>query len=327
MKSTKFLFIIITAVVVASFSVVRSQSVTIKQIWEGRNYASFTSMADYEGYLYCAFREANSHADISGQDKGVIRIIKSRKGKKWELFTTYSLPGQDLRDPKLAVSPDGRLMLLTEAVVYNNGETLSRQTHVGFINKEGECSKLQPIIIDPKMTYNWLWDFCWGEKDGYGFTYIPSFSLLQTEDGVNYKVKYHKAFEDKATETSIAVSSDHKLYAFIRNENSSHFGVSTENTCDIWDWYPMEKLGCPKLFFDGQDLYLVAKRYSPSPKTVLYEVDVKDYSFNEIASLPSARDFSYPGIVKRGRFFYVSYYLGDGVKSSIYLAIIKCNKK
>ena len=144
-----------------------------------------------------------------------------------------------------------------------------------------------------------------------------------TENGIDYEVKYSKQFDDRATETTVAVSDDQRLFAVIRNEESSHLGFSSEVNPEKWAWTKMEKLGCPKLLFTDGELFLVAKKYKPDPKTVLYIINTEDGSFKEVASFPSARDFSYPGIVKRGNTFFISYYLGDGTNSSVYLAKVK----
>ena len=58
---------------------------------------------------FCTFREGESHVSYDGS----IRVISSSDGENWSSTAHIrGRPEQDLRDPKLVVAPDGRLMLL-----------------------------------------------------------------------------------------------------------------------------------------------------------------------------------------------------------------------
>ena len=81
-----------------------SYSVSTTRIWEGP-YCAFTSLVEFKGRYYCAFREASSHLfDADGHAaEGVSRIIVSDDGTHWRSAAMLAKSGLDLRDPKLSV--------------------------------------------------------------------------------------------------------------------------------------------------------------------------------------------------------------------------------
>lgn len=77
-----------------------------RRIWDQAPHSAFTGLIDYEGKLYCCFREAKSHVpQLTGED-GKIRILVSDTGEAWEPFALVESQGTDLRDPQLSRTPD-----------------------------------------------------------------------------------------------------------------------------------------------------------------------------------------------------------------------------
>ena len=87
-------------------------SVRVERIWD-RGYSAFPSIVRYKGAMYVSFREGVSHIfDENGIAAGRTRILRSRNGRRWKSVALLSKEGYDLRDPKLSVTPDGRLMVI-----------------------------------------------------------------------------------------------------------------------------------------------------------------------------------------------------------------------
>ena len=131
--------------------------ISTRKIYTGKPYASFTSLVNHEGRFYCAFREAKKHYDPSGEDVGVVKILYSKDGKRWQSFLTYSVDGIDLRDPKLTVTPEGKIMLLVEEVKYEKKVAVLRKTCVSFFSSNKLHTELLPISFMSDMKWNWLW--------------------------------------------------------------------------------------------------------------------------------------------------------------------------
>ena len=105
------------------------QIISAEKIWSHAPHNAFTDLIRFRDRWWCVFREAQAH-DAPG---GILRVLKSETGGSWESAATVRERGIDLRDPKLSVTPDGRLMLLMGGCVYDDeGEYLTRAPRVSF---------------------------------------------------------------------------------------------------------------------------------------------------------------------------------------------------
>ena len=102
-----------------------------RRIWDKAPHNAFTDLIRFKDRWYCVFREAEGH----GSQDGVLRVITSPDGANWKSAALIRLTPQDfghlqpkvppkgermdLRDPKLCITPDGRLMLST-GMYYND---------------------------------------------------------------------------------------------------------------------------------------------------------------------------------------------------------------
>lgn len=91
-----------------------AEIVEVKKIWDAGGHNAFTDLVRWHDRWWCTFRESEAHV---GGD-GVIRILTSSDGAKWESAATLIEKDVDLRDPKLSEMPDGRLMLVCGGSIY-----------------------------------------------------------------------------------------------------------------------------------------------------------------------------------------------------------------
>ena len=103
----------------------RGQTVTqlesLEMIWDHAPHNAFTDLIRFQDRWWCVFREAAGH-DAPG---GIVRVLTSKTGAMWESAARVEERDIDLRDPKLSVTPDGRLMLLMGGCVYDDGRRIS----------------------------------------------------------------------------------------------------------------------------------------------------------------------------------------------------------
>jgi hypothetical protein len=90
--------------------------VDTRKIWDGAPHNAFTDLIRFGDAWICVFRESTSH--VPGTN-GVIRVLRSSDTKTWESVAAVSENGVDLRDPKVSIAPDGRLMLLAGGSIYD----------------------------------------------------------------------------------------------------------------------------------------------------------------------------------------------------------------
>src|SRR5262245_54562329 len=106
-------------VLTPAISAAEPEIVSVARIWDRGKHNAFTDLIRWHDKWYCTFREADAHV---GGD-GVLRVLESADGKKWESVAGLTESGIDLRDPKLSVTPDDRLMIVAGGSVYE-GKTL-----------------------------------------------------------------------------------------------------------------------------------------------------------------------------------------------------------
>ena len=328
--------------------------IRVDKVWDNGMYNAFTSLVEFNGRYYIAFREETGH--IWGDDdkaEGKIRILESRNGRKWESVAILSIEGYDLRDPNLTITPDGRLMLSTMRALYKGRNRLSGVSMVAFSNNGRDFGDLTPVVMEnPCATgFDWIWKLAWG-KDGngrdaaYGVCYsgIPNpetdlesnttvTALLKTYDGVNYSfvAKLPFAPEEFSNETAPLFLPDGRLALWVRREKGGthgYWGVSAA-PYDKWEFKDMGmRLGGPFLCNLDDDTIVACSRSYNMPtsyRTVLMSCTAEG-DFREVCILPSggdAGDTAYAGMIVVKDELWVSYYSRKGAtRPSIYLARI-----
>src|SRR2546429_6325023 len=112
----------ITTVAVLAFLIVAhpargagAELIEVKKIWDQAPHNAFTGLLKWKDAWYCVFREGSGH--IPGTD-GKIRLLRSTDGEKWESAALIAEKTVDLREPKICVTPDERLMIVMGGLVY-----------------------------------------------------------------------------------------------------------------------------------------------------------------------------------------------------------------
>ncbi len=290
------------------------------KIWSGENYAAFTSLVFHNGCFYCAFRNANKHADVTGSDCGVIRIIRSKNGEKWEECLNFSDKGYDLRDPQLSVTPEQKMLLISNKVKYKDGKANFRKTYSAIIENGTTYSSLKPIEFAPPLERHWLWNVDWIDGNAYGFIYSPYFAFVMSRDGIHYQILEKIKLEDSPSEASL-IKWKNKYVTVVRRNTNSLIGIYYKNK---WKWFDsQQKVACPKLISIKGNIYVVGRYYGEKKQIGLFKVDMNKKFLKHVLSIPCKSDGAYPGVVYRDRILYISYYSGDGKHSDIYLAKVK----
>ena len=165
--------------------------ISVDRIWDRAAHNAFTGLIDFNGTLYCTFRESDGHVS---EINGTIRVIASDDGQNWYSVAHLFERGVDLRDPQLSITPDNRIMLNIAGSIYTNGKLEGMIPKVSFSDKEGKnFSVPEKIIIDDqvKTGLDWLWRATWNQGKAYAKIYQASVEksveLLVSDNGLNYK--------------------------------------------------------------------------------------------------------------------------------------------
>ena len=302
---------------------------SVERIWDRATHNAFTSLIEFNGKMYCTFRESNGHvSDINGS----IRVIASDDTQNWYSVALISELGVDLRDPELSVTPNNRIMLNIAGSVYSEGKLKTMNPKVSFSDNHGNnFSKPQNIVLDTKIKtgMDWLWRATWHKGKAYGTVYQPSkvksVQLVISDDGIHYR--YITTFDVVGgNETTLRFNSKNEMVAVVRRDNNQNgsIGISAP-PYKSWKWSSLEtRIGGPDLIILENDLMLCATReYLPdfTEHTIIVKVSPEGKT-TKLLTLPSGGDCSYPGFLLKEDILFVSYYSSHEEKTAIYLAKI-----
>jgi hypothetical protein len=313
--------------------------VSIERIWDRPLHAAFTDIIAHDDHLYCTFREGSDH--VPGLN-GVIRVIRSRDWMNWESVAVLEERHADLRDPKLAITPDGRLMVNMGASFYHGKKRLRIESRVALADSDGATFGPPVRVEFPKemsAEANWLWRITWHEGVAWGcvqqvFDDRPSesqraLSLVRSRDAIHFE-EVSRLEVDSPSETTLRFLPDQTMVAMIRCEGKPPVGRIGTAKPPYKDWKFVDtnrRLGGPNFVQLPNASWLAGSRgYLPGgAKTQLWWLDLGAGKFHDLLTFPSGGDNSYPGFVvdeENGR-VYVSYYSSHEGKAAIYLATLR----
>lgn len=305
---------------------------SIEKIWDHADHNGLTDLILYKDEFYCTFREADTH--YAGSN-GIIRILKSSNGVVWNLVTTLEWEGWDLRDPKLSIMPDGRLLLLIGASQYTSEKV--RLDHCSIVCFSDDGANYTPFTkLD--LGEEWLWRLTWHHGVGYGISYFfkdPKdragpwgTKLYKTVNGIDYQYITEFPIPGHPNESTIRFLPNDQMVALVRRDgvNTRHAWIgSSFPPYEDWLWAEAHyHIGGPNFLILPKGQMIAAGRvlditpYGYFCKTALFDMNL--HQLQPILFVPSFGDCSYPGLVYQDPYLWMSYYSSHEGKSNIYLA-------
>ncbi|MCX6635984.1 MAG: exo-alpha-sialidase [Acidobacteria bacterium] len=301
----------------------RAELVSARKIWDRAPHNAFTDLARYKGRWYCAFREGAAHVSPDG----ALRVITSADGERWTSSDLLTWPNSDVRDAKLTITPDGRLMLSGAAALHQPAAA-SHQSVVWFSN-DGRAWGDGIPVADPNF---WLWRVTWHRGSAFGFAYGTADNrfvrLYSSRNGFEFRTLADRVFEEGyPNESSIVFLNDDTALCLLRRDgqpNTALLGTSRP-PYRAWTWQDLGvRIGGPHMTLapDGR-IVAGVRLYDPRVRTSLCWLDRQAGRLTEFLALPSGGDSSYPGLVWHEGLLWVSYYSSHEGKTSIYLAKVR----
>ena len=311
--------------------------IEVQKIWDQGPHNAFTDLVRFNGAFYCTFREGSSH--VQGWD-GKARLIKSTDGKTWSPVALLGVSGRDVRDPKISITPDKRLMILMDVEANNAGKVISRKPYVSYSDASGNnFSEPAASVVDEKVASwsDWVWRVAWYNGTGYAIDYQPAgggFFLLKTTDGSRFDLVSKIDIGGYPNESTVRIDKGGNAYVLIRRENDDKRGVLAVASPPYQNWsfhYIEQRMGGPNfIFLDDQTLCIGSRMYPANEvageglkrhQSALFVTDLTG-KIKKTITLPSGGDTSYPGLVVYDGKLWYSYYSSHEGKTSIYLAKI-----
>jgi len=301
--------------------------ISVKRIWDEAPHNSFGDLIRFKDRWYCVFREASAHLSSGGK----IRVLSSTDGEQW---TSVGLIAQDdvgLVDPKLTITPQGRLMLSGGAITVLASGAESYRSVVRFSGNGSDWSEGQ-FVGD---TDNWLWSPAWKDGTAYcvGYEIAPRGPkaglayLYRSQDGITWNASERIAFPN-GNETSLVFETGGTAYALLRRDGinaglNALLGTAPPPYTN-WTWKELGlRIGGPEMIQLPDGRLLAATRlYDGGVRTSLSWIDPARGTLTEALKLPSGGDTSYAGMVLHGGKLWMSYYSSHEGKANVYLAQI-----
>ncbi|MBZ4190869.1 hypothetical protein [Niabella beijingensis] len=299
------------------------------EIWDGAPHNAFTDLLSYKGYVYCSFREGSAHVPGSN---GVGRIIRTRDGKNWESFVLIQKEGIDLRDQKISVMPDGRMLCLMGGSVYDTtkkpSQLLGMYPHVAFMGPDMKFTTPEKAILE-NSGHNWIWRLTWYKGTGYGIDYGSGRAavLVKTTDGKTFTRVASLDVDGMPNESTIRFDKKGTMYILIRREQDDKMGILATGTAPFTSFKYRKldyRLGGPEFIFtpDQKKLIVGTRLYLPGgAKTGILVTDLEGRLL-KTQVLESGGDCSYPGMLIKGNELWTSYYSSHTGKTKIYFVRI-----
>lgn len=306
---------------------VELELLNVSKVWDQGPHNAFTDLIRFNGAWWLTFREADEHGvPEPGKQGGHIRVLRSTDGILWESAALLGYgENQDLRDPKLSVTPGGQLMLLCAAAPQASPQ--SRQS-LAYFSDDGVTWSAPHQVGERDF---WLWRVTWHREIARGIGYHREGDrriarLYESHNGTDFQILVDTLYEEGyPNEASLLFFDDDQALCLLRRDgsdfNSGLLGKSSP-PYRSWEWIDLEKrIGGPAFIRLPSGTILAATRlYDGQVRTALSWLDPEQGALIELLALPSGGDNSYPGLVWHEGVLWVSYYSSHEGKSSIYLA-------
>lgn len=305
----------------------KAELLSVKKIWDEAPHNAFTDLIRWKGRWYCVFREGKAHVSPDG----ALRVLTSEDGETWTSAARITHPTADLRDAKITVTPDDRLMLSGAGALHQPAQ--HRHLSFAWFSENGkDWSEAYPIG-DPDM---WLWRTTWNGNTAYSVGYATAgrqhTRLYRSRDGRTFEPLVFDLFnQDYPNEHSLIFLEDGTCYCLLRRDKGSataQLGIAKAPYID-WTWKDLGKrFGGPQMIRlrDGR-IVAAGRLYDGKVRTSLCWLDPEAGTLTEFLALPSGGDTSYPGLVWHRNQLWVSYYSSHEGKTNIYLARVKLPRK
>ncbi len=303
------------------------QVLDTRKIWDVAPHNAFCDLLRWHDHWWCTFRESQAH--VGGDGK--IRVITSMDGEHWDSAALLSETNIDLRDPKLSVTPNDRLMMVAGGSVYLGTKTLKGfQSRVMFSADGKTWTPPRRVLGEGE----WLWRVTWHESTAYGAAYKATtaatngpLNLYRSHDGLNWDRIAPFQINGDPNETTLRFNERGEMLALVRRDAGNRRGVLGISKAPFteWTWRELNyQLGGPNFIeLPNGDLVAATRDYTTKPTATTLVARLTMQALEPLVTLPSGGDTSYPGLVWHQGVLWVAYHSSHEGKTSIYLARIK----
>jgi hypothetical protein len=301
----------------------KAQLVEVQMIWGRAPHNGFTDLVRFHDRWYCAFREGRDNMSPDG----ALRVLTSADGETWASAALLSVAGADLRDPKLSVTPYGRLLLNAGAAL----QASSLVAHQSLVWSSADAREWSGADSagDPDV---WLWRVTWHLKQAYSVGYstrgTPSIRLYTSGDGSRFNAHSGPLVDaGESSEASLLFLPDGSALCLLRRGGAASTSALGKSRAPYrgWSWTGLKAgIAGPNLIrLPDERIVVSGGMIGGDVRTSLSWLDPETETLTEFLTLPSGGDNGYPGMVFHDGLLWVSYYSSHEGRAMIYLAKVK----
>lgn len=292
----------------------------VRAIWTQAPHNAYTDLIRVDDQWFCVLREGATATSIDGK----LRVITSADGAAWKSAAQLQSPAADLRDPKIARMPDGRMML---SAVKRVEPTAAQDQTLAWYSDDGHTWS-EPIQIGD--TGRRLWRVTWHDENAYSmaYSYRPfALSLYRSQDGRRFEVVEPELnISGDPSEVSLMFLPNDQALALVRrmaNPKTAALGLCMPPYTD-WSWQDLgtQIAGPVMLRLDDGRIVTAVRLFNPTRTSVCW-LDPVAGSLTEALKLPSGGDTAFAGMVQHDGLLWVSYYSSHEGKANVYLAKVR----
>lgn len=293
---------------------------------DGHNFN--TDLLLWNEYFYLIYQHSSTHFfDVDSR----LVLLRSKDCKSWEKISEIKYEGLEFRDPKLSVINKTLFLYALKNFVYDPEplQTFYATSKDGY--NWSDFNEIEPngfLFWKPKTLDNLTW-----YNTAYWHEHGKSI-LLKSNNGINWETVSTIYEGETNDETALEILSDGKIIITARLEADPawHSGSKNASTLIAYSYPPYTEWTKTKSYLtrlDGpalinvNDRIFAAGRYDPEGRDNWYGISgifgrkraaiyaVDDNKLTLITLLPSCGDTSYPGIVEKDGYLFISYYTND----------------
>jgi len=314
--------------------VIDTMTITRVAYEEGRVKA-FTDITFFDNQFFLVFRESDKHAF---GENGVIQIFKSSNGLDWTFMKEISIEGIDLRDPSFAINEDELSLYIHGSKYENQIITEFSDYNLKYSPTHGWLEK-EDVFLDNLATNTnnisgneaWPWRVTWHDGTAYTIGYNGSdiFDVYTSQDGLFFtKENAIENIESLPTEARIRVNNSGEFFVLVRRNFGSAILGTSLNPQQGWEWFgeiPIDNFRGPNFLMVDENKMIFSGAFYSWVYLGIYNVETN--TFNQMIEIPSFGDGSYPGMLIKDNFLWLSYYTSfeNDEGSSVYVAKIYLN--
>ena len=300
-----------------------------EMIWDAAPHNAFTDLARWNGRWYCSFREGAAHSSYDG----AVRILSSTDGRRWQSEVRFAEEGLDLRDPKLCILPNGRLLVGVGARRQDqqdprNWHTTSRV----YITSDGEHWDGPHAVGDSQV---WMWRYVTHKDHVYSFGYRQRpkdrggdtfLRFYRSRNGLDWEtITETEGGGGYVNEAAFAFEPDGRCVVLLRREGGNNRLGMAQPPYTGWTWSDLdERFNGPALLRMPDGSLLAGGRSkclgAQAARTALGWLKSDPPTLIPLVLLPSQHETGYPGLCLHDDRVWVSYYSSESGKCAIYIA-------